>query len=334
MKKIEARILAEMPQNAQCDPADKAPHDDLRVLVGQRVDAGADRSFPFRVTAHVLGQVRDWQGGDPVLGQFLPVAEENRKVPGFGTDPVGDLAARKQPALLQKYAGRALLMVTGRCAVHCRYCFRRHFPYDAGLLDEPGIEQALAPVQGDPSITEVILSGGDPLILSSRRWVQLVRRIEAIGHVRRLRIHSRVPTVLPDHLDDGHFAALAESRLRVVLVAHVNHPDELDDKSRAVFEAFSRAGVTCLNQSVLLAGVNDRVDVLARLSEALFDQGVLPYYLHQLDQVAGAAHFEVPVAVGCQLVKALRARLPGYLVPRYVFEEAGAPAKTPIDCSG
>ncbi|MGC9456139.1 MAG: KamA family radical SAM protein [Halothiobacillaceae bacterium] len=321
-----------MPENAQCPAATELPDGVRREQVRAQADAVADRAFAFRMTDHVLGQLRTQTTEDPILRQFLPVSEEMRPVPGFGTDPVGDLAARQQPAVLQKYAGRALLMVTGSCAVHCRYCFRRHFPYDEGLVDEARIEQALSHVRDDPSITELILSGGDPMVLSERRWIDLIRRIDTIGHLRRLRVHTRIPTVHPDHLKPGHFKALAESRLRCVLVAHVNHPDELDQRSATVFEALGRAGVTCLNQSVLLAGVNDRVETLARLSEALFDQGVLPYYLHQLDRVAGAAHFEVPREIGCRLMAGLRARLPGYLLPRYVVEEAGQPAKTPVDC--
>ncbi len=271
---------------------------------------------------------------EPVARQFRLDAREFETVPGFGADPVGDLEANAVPGVLHKYRGRALLVLTGACAVHCRYCFRRHFPYGDQRLDDDALSRAIEYLAADPEITEVILSGGDPLVLSNRRLARVVESLAAIPRLRRLRIHSRLPTVRPERIDAGLCRMLVGSGLSVVLVAHVNHADELTKDSRAAFDRLREAGVTLLNQAVLLAGINDDEAVLAELSERLFDQGVLPYYLHQLDPVAGAAHFAVAEARGRALVEALRRRLPGYLVPRHVVELPGEPSKTPVGDAG
>jgi EF-P beta-lysylation protein EpmB len=286
--------------------------------------------FPLRVPRGFVSRMRKGDPGDPLLLQVLPQARELDPVPGFSTDPLGERRASPRPGLLQKYRGRALLVVTGACAIHCRYCFRRHFPYDGHVGTERWIE-ALGHLAADPSVTEVILSGGDPLVLSDRRLFALVHEIAAIPHVRRLRVHSRLPVVLPERVGGDLLGWLCGTRLIPVMVIHANHPREID---RPVAEALGRlrsAGVTVLNQTVLLAGINDDATVLAELSERLFDAGALPYYLHLLDPVAGAAHFEVPEARALVLARDLAARLPGYLVPRLVRELAGAPAKVPVD---
>jgi EF-P beta-lysylation protein EpmB len=267
---------------------------------------------------------------DPVARQFLYDPREDDEVPGFSADPVGDLDANAVPGVLHKYRGRALLVLTGACAVHCRYCFRRHFPYGDQRLDDAALRRAIDYLAADPEITEVILSGGDPLVLSNRRLAGVIEALARIPRLRRLRIHSRLPTVRPERIDAELCQMLADSGLSVVLVAHVNHADELSPASRGAFERLRARGVTLLNQAVLLAGVNDEENALAALSEALFAQGVLPYYLHQLDPVAGAAHFSVDEARGRGLIEGLRRRLPGYLVPRYVVEIAGEPSKTPV----
>ncbi|MGM0517439.1 MAG: EF-P beta-lysylation protein EpmB [Pseudomonadota bacterium] len=268
---------------------------------------------------------------DPVARQFHFDPREDHEVPGFSIDPVGDLDANAVPGVLHKYRGRALLVLTGACAVHCRYCFRRHFPYADQRLDDAALRRAIDYLAADPEITEVILSGGDPLVLSNRRLAAVIDALSRIPRLRRLRIHSRLPTVRPERIDAELCQMLADSGLSVVLVAHVNHADELSEASRAAFERLRAGGVTLLNQAVLLAGINDEENALATLSEALFAQGVLPYYLHQLDPVDGAAHFAVEEARGRGLVEGLRRRLPGYLVPRYVIEIAGEPSKTPVD---
>ena len=289
----------------------------------------AAERFPMRVPAGFVARMHPGDPADPLLRQVLPLADELATAGGFGADPVGDAAARVAPGLLHKYAGRALLLVTGACAIHCRYCFRREYPYADTGASPAGWEAAFAHLHADRSIRELILSGGDPLTLSNRRLRELVQAADAVPQLERLRIHTRQPVVDPGRIDAGLLAAL-RSRLPVVLVLHVNHAREID---AALVQACARmraAGVTLLNQSVLLAGVNDAATTLAALSEALFAAGVLPYYLHLLDRVGGATHFEVSEQQALSIMGALRAMLPGYLVPRLVREEAGRPAKTPL----
>ncbi|MBI1314254.1 EF-P beta-lysylation protein EpmB [bacterium] len=287
--------------------------------------------FPLLVPESYLGRMRRADPADPLLRQVLPIGEERRSVQGFSLDAVEDVEFRRSPGLLQKYAGRALLIAAGSCAVHCRYCFRRHYPYG----DEPrrldAWESAFRELEADTSITEVLLSGGDPLMLTDERLSEMVERLSAIPHLRRLRIHTRLPIVLPDRVTGGLLRILAETRLTPAVVVHANHAAELVDDCADSLQRLRATGLLVLNQAVLLRGVNDSVDALADLSESLIDLGVTPYYLHQLDRVAGAAHFEVPVARGRRLIHELRKRLPGYLVPRYVQEIAGEPYKTVID---
>jgi EF-P beta-lysylation protein EpmB len=266
---------------------------------------------------------------DPLLRQVLPAADESVDQPGFSIDPVGDRAARRTPGLLQKYRGRALLLVTGACAVHCRYCFRRHFPYkDANTAT--AASGALPLIRRDETIVEVILSGGDPLILDDKPLKELIEQISDIAHVRRVRIHTRVPVVLPSRVTPELCDLLAGIRPKLVMVIHANHPRELGTAAAAALRRVRSAGIALLNQSVLLRGVNDRTSTLCELSEALFANGVLPYYLHLLDRVQGAAHFEVDTAEAARIVKGLHTSLPGYLVPRLVREEAGFAYKTPV----
>ncbi len=286
--------------------------------------------FGLRVPRGYLRRIPRGDPNDPLLRQVLPLGAELLAAPGFDPDPVGDTAATARPGLLHKYWGRALLITTGACAVHCRYCFRRQFPYGESRLGNEKWEPILGYLEADPDIDEVILSGGDPLVLSDRRLAELVQRLGAVTQLKRLRIHSRVPVVLPERVDAGLLAALAGSHLRKVLVLHANHPRELSAEVADALTCLRESGIDLLNQSVLLAGVNDRQETLAQLSERLFDCGVLPYYLHLLDRVQGAAHFEVEEAEAKALHQALRARLPGYLVPRLVREQAGAASKTPL----
>lgn len=268
---------------------------------------------------------------DPLLRQVWPLAEELAEVPGFTPDPVGDLAAAGEPGLLQKYAGRALLVTTGSCAVHCRYCFRRHFPYDETPRAIADWQPALDQIAADDSIEEVLLSGGDPLTLVDAKLSELVGRIAEIPHVRRLRVHTRLPIMIPARVTSELIAWLCGTRLTPILVVHANHPAELDESVATAVSRLHRAGTLLLNQSVLLRGVNDDVETLVQLSLQLIDLRVTPYYLHQLDRVAGAAHFEVPVETGRWLVGQLRVRLPGYAVPRYVTEVSGRPHKVVLD---
>ena len=294
---------------------------------------GLDRQpDPFRllVPRGFAALMRSGDALDPLLRQVLPLTDERLATAGFRLDPVGDGPATCRPGLLRKYAGRALLMTHGGCAIHCRYCFRRHFPYmDLGAYGTrigSGIDQ----IQTDATLREVVLSGGDPLMLGDEALDPLLARLSAIPHLHRLRLHSRLPVVLPARITDRVCTLLGGRRLPIVLVIHANHARELGDAAHAGLKALRLAGVTLLNQSVLLRAVNDSVDALADLSERLFDCGVVPYYLHQLDRVRGAAHFEVPDPIALGLMEALRERLPGYLVPRLVREVAGAPCKQPL----
>ncbi len=290
----------------------------------------AANAFPLFVPRGFVARMRPGDPADPLLRQVLPRADEMAEVPGFVADPVDDAAATRQAGLLQKYEGRALLIATGTCAVHCRYCFRRHFPYDEAPRSFVEWQPALDEIAADTSLREVILSGGDPLTLVDAKLAELVKWLEPIPHLRRLRIHTRLPIVIPERVTDELVAMLGDTRLTPVVVLHANHANELDQQVADAVAKLVNVGVMLLNQAVLLAGVNDSVEAQAALSERLIDMRVIPYYLHQLDRVAGAAHFEAPVATGRRIIEALRARLPGYAVPRYVQEVAGAPSKTDL----
>jgi len=296
----------------------------------QQALSGADGSaqFPVFVPPSYLARIEPGDPNDPLLLQVMPVAEEADRAAGFSRDPVGDAAAALQPGVLKKYAGRALLIVTGACAVHCRYCFRRHFPYEESPHSEAGWDEALKTIAADRSITEIILSGGDPLTLVDERLATLVNKIAAIEHVSRLRVHTRLPVMIPARVTDGLVAWMTSSRLTPIMVIHANHAQELDELVGAAVDQLRHAGIMLLNQAVLLRGVNDSLVAQIGLCERLIEIGVQPYYLHQLDRVAGAAHFEVPLETGRQLIAELRARLPGYAVPRYVQEIPGESSKT------
>jgi EF-P beta-lysylation protein EpmB len=333
---IPANLAAGQPNwrqelaDAVCDPAELFAILGLDQAALPAARAAAQR-FPLRVPRGFVARMRRGDPRDPLLRQVLPLGAELDAVDGYGADPVGDLASSRAPGLLAKYRGRALLVATGACGVHCRYCFRREFPYADANPRADGWRAALDAIAADATIAEVILSGGDPLSLSDRRLAELVERIAAIPHVARLRIHTRQPVVLPSRVDDALLGWLGATRLRTVVVLHANHAHELDREVRAACARLAARGATLLNQSVLLRGVNDSADALVALSEALFAAGVLPYYLHQLDRVAGAAHFAVPDAEARALHAAAAERLPGYLVPRLVREVAGAPRKMPLE---
>jgi EF-P beta-lysylation protein EpmB len=307
--------------------------EDLAAALGLSPDAfagarEAGRHFPLRIPRSFVGRMRRGDPDDALLRQVLPVAAELTGGAEYVEDPVGERSALRAPALLQKYRGRALLITTPACAVHCRYCFRREFPYTEQSAEGPRWSEALAAIAADDSLEEIILSGGDPLSLSNARLESLTRALAAIPHVRRIRVHTRQPVVLPSRVDAGLLQWLSAAALPIVLVLHVNHPNELDAELIAACARLRATGVTLLNQSVLLAGVNDDVAVLSELSRRLFEAGVLPYYLHALDRVRGAAHFAVADERARALAGQLAARLPGYLVPRLVREVSGAPAKT------
>jgi L-lysine 2,3-aminomutase len=292
--------------------------------------AGADTGFALRVPRGFVARMRYGDGNDPLLLQVLPRAAELGDVPGFTRDAVGDLDARQGRGVLHKYRGRALLIATGSCAINCRYCFRRHFPYDDETAAANRWHDAIAALRADASIEEVILSGGDPLSLSTPKLAELSDALATIPHIRRFRIHTRLPIVLPERIDDALLGWLRSLPFGRVVVVHANHPNELDAAVADACAKLAGAGAMLLNQSVLLRGINDEADTLAALSDRLVECGVLPYYLHQIDRVAGTAHFEVDDARARALAAALMARLPGYLVPRLVREVAGAASKTPL----
>ena len=298
--------------------------------LGARISDAAAAQFPLRVPRGFAGRMRHGDACDPLLRQVLPLDEEDRPMPGYGLDAVGDAAARTAPGVLQKYRGRALLVATGSCAIHCRYCFRRHFPYGEETAARDDWRDALERIRGDDSIDEVILSGGDPLSLATAKLAELTDALAAIPHVRRLRIHSRLPVVLPERVDAGLLRWLGALPWPLAIVIHANHANEFDAAVDAALARLRTTGATLLNQAVLLRGVNDSVDVLAALSERAYAAGVLPYYLHQLDRVAGTAHFEVDDDTALALHAAVAARLPGYLVPRLVREVAGDTGKRPL----
>lgn len=290
----------------------------------------ASQLFPLLATQSFVRRMRPRDPFDPLLRQVLPLAAEQDEVPGFVADPVEDTSFRIAPGVLQKYAHRALLMVTGSCAVHCRYCFRRHYPYGEEpkrLADwEPAFESLVA----DTSIDEVILSGGDPLMLTDQRLAAIVERIASIPHIKRLRIHSRLPVVLPNRVTPELMGLLTNTRLTPIMVVHANHAAEIVTDAAEVLRTLVQSGVVTLNQAVLLKGINDSFSAQRDLCLSLANLGVLPYYLHQLDRVAGAAHFEVSPTVGIAIINELRASLPGYAVPTYVQEIPDRASKTPV----
>ena len=291
----------------------------------------AEKLFPVFAPRSFVARMRPGDPADPLLRQVLPLGEELAPPPpGYAADAVGDAAARPVPGLLHKYRGRALLILAGSCAVHCRYCFRRHYPYGADPRKLEDWEPAFRYLEGDPSIKEVLLSGGDPLMLSDDRLAKVVRRLGRVPHLTRLRIHTRLPVVLPDRVTGGLLDLLRDTRLTPWVVIHANHAAELENDCAEAVRSLVRAGLPTLNQAVLLKGVNDDAGALCGLADRLADLGVRNYYLHQLDRVTGAAHFEVTDDRAAALMTAMHARLPGYAVPRLVREEAGAAGKTPL----
>ncbi len=291
----------------------------------------AAKLFPLLVPRGFMALMQRGDLNDPLLRQVVPLAAELEQHADCSPDPLAESGCADTPGLLHKYHGRVLLVTTGACAVHCRYCFRRHFPYGELPRGRRWWSDAVAHISADTSISEVLLSGGDPLTLPDAQLAELAAELAAIPHLVRLRIHSRLPVVLPERVDERFLAWFTRGRLRPVLVIHANHPREITPAVAAACQRLRAAGVTVLNQSVLLAGVNDRVEILVELCEKIFTEaGVLPYYLHALDRVQGAAHFATADAVAIVLVREMTARLPGYLVPRLVREIPGQPNKVSI----
>jgi len=311
------------------DPADLLERLELPASLLPAAKRAADL-FGLKVPLPYLARIQKGDPEDPLLRQVLPMAEELLPVAGFGTDPVGDYAAMQSPGLLHKYQGRALLLATGACGIHCRYCFRRHFSYAQANPARNQWQEALQDLHANTSLDEVILSGGDPLSLSDQKLAELIEKLEKIKHIKRLRIHTRLPVVLPERINEPLCNLLSKTRFTTIVVLHINHAQEIDPTVKSACQALRQTGSQLLNQSVLLAGVNNCAKSLSDLSQHLIDCGILPYYLHQLDRVAGAAHFEVPDSQARNLLNELQAMLPGYLVPKLVREIAGENSKSAL----
>lgn len=284
--------------------------------------------FRLLVPRAFVSKMQKGNADDPLLKQVLPAAAEN--IPTGLSDPVGDLNAMTTPGLLHKYKGRVLLVATGACAIHCRYCFRRHFPYSNANPRKQQWAHMLEYLHAHDNIHEVILSGGDPLVLDNAILEQLFTALEEVPHIKWLRIHTRLPVVLPSRIDDGLITLLQKVRFSKALVIHANHANEINTAESEALQRLGASGTTLLNQSVLLKGVNDSTVALINLSKRLYEAGVLPYYLHMLDPVQGGMHFEVPQHKAIELINALITDLPGFLVPRLVREIPGAGSKTAI----
>jgi len=291
----------------------------------------AKQQFSLKVPLAYLNKMQKGNPLDPLLLQVMAQSSEMLKIKGYSDDPVGDLNANKIPGLLHKYHGRVLLITTGACAVHCRYCFRRHFPYPQQQAGRDQWSQAINYIQRDSSIKEVILSGGDPLVLSDERLDRLITQLEGISHLTRLRIHSRLPIVLPDRLTPALINRLKNSRFNVCMVVHANHANEITPSEIKTFNRLRQANIHLLNQAVLLYGINHKIEQQINLSETLFNAGVLPYYLHLLDPVQGAAHFDIDLIQAQKLITQMQNQLPGFLVPKLVREISGESSKTPAN---
>lgn len=290
--------------------------------------SAAANQFPLLVPPAYLKRIRKGDPNDPLLLQVLPAAAELESHPGYTQDPLEEETSNPLPGLIHKYHGRVLLVLSGACAINCRYCFRRHFPYADNQLGGEKWQHVLAYLTERTDINEVIFSGGDPLATSDARLERMIKDLDAIPHLQTLRIHTRLPVVIPNRITEALANTLKTSRLNKVVVLHTNHAQEVDDQVVAAITTLKNSNATVLNQAVLLRGVNDSVEALKALSQTLFSAGVLPYYLFVLDAVAGAAHFDIPDSEAIQLVQALQREVPGYLLPRLAREIPGRPSKT------
>lgn len=288
----------------------------------------ARKLFPMRVPQPFVDKMEKGNPQDPLFLQVMTMAQEFVEAAGFSTDPLEEKNANAVPNILHKYHNRLLFMIKGGCAVNCRYCFRRHFPYDQNPGNKQSWQQALDYIASHPEIEEVIFSGGDPLMAKDNDLEWLLKHLENQPHLTRLRIHTRLPVVIPQRITARLCALLAQSRLQIVLVTHINHPNEIDEALAQAMQRFKSARVTLLNQSVLLKGVNDNAQILKLLSDKLFQAGILPYYLHLLDKVQGASHFFIEDSEAFAIYQTLQSLTSGYLVPKLAREIAGEPNKT------
>ncbi|CAH0524446.1 EF-P beta-lysylation protein EpmB [Vibrio hippocampi] len=336
MSPIITRNLVSVEQNWLKQLAN-AISDPYQLLEQLQIDATpwetglrARRLFPMRVPQSFVDRMEKGNPNDPLLRQVLPLSEEFEVHDGYSQDPLEEQDS-VVPGLLHKYQSRALMIVKGGCAVNCRYCFRRHFPYQDNKGGKTQWQQALDYIANQPAINEVILSGGDPLMAKDHELAWLMQRIEQIPHINTIRVHTRLPVVIPQRITEELVQLFAQTRLNVVLVTHINHANEVNRELAASIDKLKEVGVTVLNQGVLLKGVNDDVESQIELSHTLFNSGILPYYLHVLDKVQGAAHFYVSDQQAKAIMQGLLERVSGYLVPKLTREEGGRKSKTPLD---
>lgn len=288
----------------------------------------AEQQFKTRVPLGFAERMQKGNPQDPLLLQVLAIREELTISEHYTSDPLQESTTNPIPGLIHKYASRVLLTLTGACAINCRYCFRRHFPYEENNPGRAGWDEAFRYIQNDKQINEVILSGGDPLLTKDVILDELLEKLSLIDHVKTIRIHTRIPVVLPERINNGLLNCLEKTRFNKVIVLHCNHPQELDQNVADACSALRQAGCHLLNQSVYLKGINNNAQILAQLSERLFSFGVLPYYLHVLDKVQGAAHFDTQINQVLDTYQIMQSLLPGYLVPRLAREEPGLLHKT------
>jgi len=287
----------------------------------------AAKLFPLRVTREFIARMEHGNQNDPLLNQVLPLGAENNILPGYSADPLNEEASNPLPGLLHKYYGRVLVTLTSACGINCRYCFRREFPYEKNNPGSRGWEDILNYIKKDPTISEVIFSGGDPLMMTDKILSERVAQLNQITHIKTLRIHTRMPIILPSRICDELIAWMKKTKLKLIMVVHCNHANEINNDVIDAMQKLKLIGVTLLNQSVLLKNINDSADALINLSEKLFSANILPYYLHVLDKVTGAAHFDLPRETAISLHKKIMEKLPGYLVPKLVTEVAGEKSK-------
>lgn len=327
--------LSSVPWQEDLAAAIRVPAELLRILELDPTDfpwlANATSNFPLKVTRSFVGRMEKANPRDPLLLQVLPDRPEFYHNSEGLTDPVGDLASLKAPGLLHKYQGRVLLIAAPSCASHCRYCFRRHFPYQEHQNGPSHWEEQLAYIRNHPEVEEVILSGGDPLVLSDTKFQVLLEALNQLPQICTIRIHSRTPVFLPNRITNELCEMLSALNKTVLMVVHINHPNEIDAHLATALGKLSQAGVRLYNQSVLLRGINDSSETLIKLSKSLFHAGIQPYYLHLMDATLGAMHFAVPKQEAMQIVAEIRASLPGYLVPQLVQEISGQPYKQPLN---
>ena len=300
-------------------------------LESLRDDIYVPKHFELRVPRAFVAKMRVGDKNDPLLKQVLPDKREQIKVTGYVADPLSENTQNPVKGLLHKYQSRVLLTITGACAIHCRYCFRQHFDYSANMPTADAKENIINYISAHPEINEVILSGGDPLNVTNRRLFAWLETLESIPQLTTIRLHTRLPLVIPTRLETALLERLSESRCHIVMVIHCNHANEIDALTAEYLQRARAAGITLLNQAVLLKGINDTVVTQTNLSQRLFATGVLPYYLHVLDKVAGAAHFDNDEQSAIELYWSLLAALPGYLVPKLVKELPNRRFKVPID---